>query len=116
MKIELALTTVLKFLTFVLFTFMVLIYFGLLLLLPLDVLTQLIRIFGAFGFPTLIAGALSIGAVGYLGYAIYRMPQLYHLLLDIGVELIAFGHAQLKRFDPLIEAARPATSDSPSTA
>lgn len=116
MKIELALTSVLKFLTFVLFTFMVLVYFGLLLLLPLDVLTQLIRIFSAVGLPTFIAAILSIGAVGYLGYTVYRMPQLYQLLLDIGVELIAFGHSQLKRFDPLIEAARPATSDSPSAA
>lgn len=116
MKIELALTTVFKFLTFVLFTFMVLVYFGLLVLLPLDVLTQLIRVFSAVGFPTIVAGALSIGAVGYLGYTISRMPKLYHLVLDIGVELIAFGHTQLKRFDPLIEATRPAANDSPSTA
>lgn len=116
MKIELALTTVFKFLTFVLFTFMVLVYFGFLLLLPLDILTQLIRIFSMFGFSTFFAGVLSVGAVGYLGYVIYQMPHLYHLVLDIGVELISFGHAQLKRFDPLIEVARGAPEKTPSAA
>lgn len=116
MKIELVLTNVFKFLTFVLFTFMVLVYFGFLLLLPLDILTQLIRIFSGIGFPTFLAGLMSIGAVGYLGYVIYRMPDLYKLVLDIGVELITFGHAQLKRFDPLIEAARPTPEKNPSAA
>lgn len=116
MKLELVLTNAFKFLTFVLFTFMVLVYFGFLLLLPLDILTQLIRIFSAMGFPTFIAGLMSIGAVGYLGYAIYRMPDLYKLVLDIGVELTAFGLAQLKRFDPLIEVARATPEKNPSTA
>jgi len=116
MKIELVLTSLFKFLTFVLFTFSVLVYFGFLLLLPLDILTQLIRIFTAFGLPTLLAGTLSVGAVGYLGYAIYQMLQLYQLVLDIGVELIAFGHAQLKRFDPLIDVARGTPEKNASTA
>lgn len=116
MNIELALTTIFKFLTFVLFTFMVLVYFGLLLLLPLDVLTQLIRIFSGIGLPTFLAGLLSVGAVGYLGYMVSRMPQLYHLVLDIGIELISFGHSQLKRFDPLIEVARATPNDNPSAA
>lgn len=116
MKIELVLTKVFKFLTFVLFTFMVLVYFGFLLVLPLDILTQLIRIFSGIGLPTVIAAALSVGAVGYLGYAVYRMPDLYKLVLDIGVELITFGHAQLKRFDPLIEVARSTPEKNPSTA
>lgn len=116
MKIELVLTSVFKFLTFVLFTFMVLVYFGFLLLLPLDILTQLIRIFSGIGLPTIVAGALSVGTVGYLGFVIYQMPHLYQLVLDIGVELIAFGHSQLKRFDPLIEVARGAPAKSASTA
>ena len=98
MKLELVLTTVFKFVTFVLFTFMVLVYFGFLLLLPLDILTQLIRLFSLLGFPTVIAGALSVGAVGYLGYVIYRMPSLYQLVLDIGVELISFGHSPTQAF------------------
>jgi hypothetical protein len=100
---------VFKFVTFVLFTFMVLVYFGLLLLLPLDILAQLIKILSAIGLPTLIAAALSVGAVGYLGYTVYRMPELYRLVLDIGMELVSFGRAQLKRFDPLIEVARSET-------
>jgi hypothetical protein len=116
MKLEWILAKVLKFFTFVLFMFMVLVYFGFLLLLPLDVMTQLTRIFSAIGLPTVIAAALGIGGVGYLGYRIYQLPQLYQLVIDIGMELIAFGQAQLRRFDPLIEDSKPATSDSPTTA
>lgn len=115
MKLDWILAKVLKFFTFVLFMFMVLVYFGFLLLLPLDILTQLIRIFSGIGFHTLLAAALGIGAVGYLGYQIYQMPRLYNLVVDIGMELIAFGQAQLKRFDPLIEDAKPAV-DTTGTA
>ncbi|MBM4200396.1 MAG: hypothetical protein FJ189_03830 [Gammaproteobacteria bacterium] len=116
MKLELILAKVLKFFTFVLFMFMVLVYFGFLLLLPLDILTQLTRIFSAIGFPTVIAAALGIGAVGYLGYQIYRMPRLYGLVVDIGMELIAFGQAQLRRFDPLIEDSKPVATNNASAA
>jgi hypothetical protein len=116
MKIDWILAKVLKFFTFVLFMFMVLVYFGFLLLLPLDILTQLIRIFSAIGLPTLIASALGIGAVGYLGYLIYQMPQLYNLVVDIGLELIAFGQAQLKRFDPLIDDSKPTAENKTSAA
>jgi hypothetical protein len=101
--------------TFVLFTFMVLVYFGFLLLLPLDILAQLIRILSAIGLPTAIAAVLSVGAVGYLGYVVYRMPDLHKLVIDIGMELVNFGRAQLKRFDPLIEVARSTTDKNPST-
>lgn len=116
MKLEWILAKVLKFFTFVLFMFMVMVYFGFLLLLPLDIMTQLIRIFSAIGLPTVIAAALGIAAVGYLGYRIYLLPHLYQLVLDIGMELIAFGQAQLRRFDPLIEDSKPMTGDSPTTA
>jgi hypothetical protein len=116
MKLDWILAKVLKFFTFVLFMFMVLVYFGFLLLLPLDVLTQVIRIFSAIGLPTVIAAALGIGAVGYLGYQIYLMPKLWGLVVDIGMELIAFGQNQLRRFDPLIEDSKPAATDTPSAA
>ena len=116
MKLEWILAKVLKFFTFVLFMFMVLVYFGFLLLLPLDILTQLIRIFSAIGLPTLAAAALGIGAVGWLGHRIYHMPQLYQLVIDIGMELIAFGQAQLRRFDPLIEDSKPEPRDTPTAA
>jgi hypothetical protein len=106
MKIDLILAKTFKFVVFVLFTFMTLVYFGVMLLLPLDVLTQIIRIFHGIGLPTVLAAGLGIGALGYLGYLISRMPELYKLVVDIGVQLISFGYSQIQRFDPLIGSGK----------
>ena len=106
MKLNLILAKVFQFVTFVLFTFMVLVYFGLMLILPLDVVAQVVRILMAIGFPAIIAAGVGIGVVGYLGYAVSRMPELYMLVFEIGRDLINFSHTQIKRFDPLIAAAK----------
>ena len=47
MKLDQILVKAFKFITFVFFTFTVLLYFGVLLLLPLDILFQVTRIFHA---------------------------------------------------------------------
>jgi hypothetical protein len=106
MKIDIFLAKTFKFVVFVLFTFMTLIYFGVMLLLPLDILTQIIRIFHGIGLPTILAAGLGISAVGYVGYLISRMPELYKLVVDIGVQLISFGYSQIQRFDPIIDSGK----------
>lgn len=106
MKIDLILAKAFKFVVFVLFTFMTLVYFGVMLLLPLDILTQIIRIFHDIGLPTVLAAGLGIGALGYLGYLVSRRPELYKLVVDIGVQLISFGYSQIQRFDPLIDSGK----------
>jgi hypothetical protein len=105
MKLDMILTKVFKFVAFVLFTFMTLVYFGVLLILPLDVLFQIVRIFHAIGLPTAFAAAAGIAAFGYLGYVVARMPALYGLILDIGKQLVVFGQTQLARFDEVGEEA-----------
>lgn len=102
MKLELTLAKGFKFVTFVFFTFTALLYAGVLLLLPLDVLFQLIRLFHAVGFPTIISGCMGIALVGYLGLEVSRMPQLLELIVDIGRQLVEFGHSQIRRCDGLI--------------
>ena len=103
MKLDQILAKVFKFVTFVFFTFSALMYVGVLLLLPLDILFQIVRIFHAIGLPTLIAGALGVGIVGYIGLEVSKMPALCELVVDIGRQLVAFGHTQIKRCDALIE-------------
>lgn len=103
MKLEQTLVKVFKFVTFVFFTLTALLYVGIILLLPLDVLFQLVRIFHAIGLPTVIAAALGIGAVGYLGLTIAKMPALCELIVDIGRQIVDFGHSQIKRCDTVIE-------------
>jgi hypothetical protein len=110
MKLDQSLVKVFKFVTFVFFTFTSLLYFGVLLLLPLDILFQVVRIFHAIGLPTLISAAIGIGAVGYLGLAISKMPEFCGLVMDIGKQLIAFGHAQIKRWDALVEQSGEGTA------
>jgi TctA family transporter len=105
MKLDLILAKVFKFVVFVIFTFMTLVYFGVLLVLPLDVLFQIVRIFSAIGLPTALAAVAGIAAFGYLGYALSKMPAVWELVLDIGKQLVAFGQAQLQRFDAVIEEA-----------
>lgn len=103
MNLDHNMAKVFKFVTFVFFTFTALTYVGVLLLLPLDVLFQVVRIFHAIGLPTVMAGALGVGVVGYLGLAISKMPTLCDLIVDIGRQLVSFGHEQIKRCDTLIE-------------
>lgn len=103
MKLDAILTKAFKFIIFVLFMFMTLVYFGVLLVIPLDLMAQIIKLFHAIGLPTVLAAAIGIGALGYFGLLVSKMPQLYQLLLDIGLQLYAFGNDQIKRFDPLVE-------------
>lgn len=102
MKLDETMVKVFKFVTFVFFSFAALLYVGILLLLPLDILFQLIRIFHAIGLPTVISVALGIGAIGYLGLAVSKMPALCGLMIDIGKQLVEFGHGHIKRFDELL--------------
>lgn len=105
MKIEQTLVKVFKFVTFVFFTLTALLYIGIILLLPLDILFQIVRVLHAIGLPTVIAAVLGIGAIGYLGLTISRMPAFCDLVVDIGKQLVDFGHTQIKRCDALLEGA-----------
>lgn len=106
MKIEQALVKVFKFVTFVFFTLSALLYVGILLLLPLDILFQIVRILHAIGLPTVIAAVFGVGVIGYLGLTVSRMPALCNLVVDIGKQLVDFGHAQIKRCDTLLEGGQ----------
>lgn len=112
MKLNLILAKVFKFVTFVLFTFMTLVYFGVLLILPLDIMAQVIRLLVLIGLPAVISAVAGIGVLAYVGLMVYRMPELYQLVLNIGLDLVNFGHAQIKRFDTIIETATVQESGS----
>ena len=99
MKVDTALIRVFQFVTFVLFTFMVLAYYGAMLLLPLTLITQLIRLLSAMGLPGLIAGAAALSAVVYIGNRLYQMPTLYTSVIDTGTELVKFGYEKIMQFE-----------------
>jgi len=114
MKLNLILAKVFQFVIFVLFTFMALVYFGALLIVPLGVMAQPIKFFSAIGLPSVLSVIIGISILGYLGLAVSRMPELYKLVINIGIDLVSFGHTQIKRFDPLIEVAKAGKSANPA--
>lgn len=106
MKLQLYLAKVFKFITYVLFVFLTLLYACVLVVVPLVVFVDAIRVFAGLGLPTVAAVALGVGALGYIVYLLSRMPELYKLVVDIGFELARFGQAQTGRYDVLIEQAQ----------
>ena len=105
MKFNLTLTKTFQFVVSLLFITMVLFYFGVLLMFPLAVLWYTIKIASLLT-PTVVSVLIGLAVLGYLGLRVSRMSELLSALLDIGVELVQFGHKQKGRFDPIIEQSR----------
>ena len=102
-KINIALVRLLQFVVFVLFTFMVIAYFGAMVLLPLDMIALLIQLMTAIGFNGFIAALLAIPAVGYLCLIVYRTPGLCQMVIDTGVELVKTGKTKVEAFNDIIK-------------
>jgi hypothetical protein len=111
-RVDFALVRVLQFCVFALFTFMVLVYFGTLLLLPLSLLVQLIRIFDFVGMPGVVSTLIALPVVAYVGYLISKIPGLSRMMADIGVELVTFGQTRVKGFDSILSTLEGAESQS----
>ncbi len=101
-RLDVVLVRVIQFYVFVFFTFLVLAYFGTLLLLPLSILMNLIRILTLVGLPELVSIVLGLPAVVYLGYLVYKMPNLTRIVVDTGLELVSIAQVRIKSFDEII--------------
>lgn len=106
MKLNLVIVKVLQFVTFLFFNAVVLIYFGLLLMLALTVLWYVTRVLTFVGLPAALAMVVGVAVLGYVGLAVYRMPDLYRLMWEMGMDLIETAKTCMRRFDPLLDAAR----------
>jgi hypothetical protein len=105
-NINVALVRLLQFLVFAVFTFMVLAYFGAIVLLPLDMAALLIKLLGVLGLNGFIAAFIAVPAVGYLGLMVYRTPELVKMLLDIGIDLVDTGKNRVTAFNKVVEAVK----------
>lgn len=103
-KVNIALVRLLQFVVFVLFTFMVIAYFGAMVLLPLDIVVLLIKLFAVVGLHGFIGALIAVPAVGYLALAVYKTPNLCKLIIDTGVELVKTGKAKIEAFNEIIAA------------
>jgi hypothetical protein len=101
-NLNVALIRVLQFVVFALFTFMVLVYFGTLILLPLDIVVMLSKVLGGSIFSVILA----VPAVAFLGKVVYNTPGLIQMLIDNGIDLVNMGKERVEAFNKLAEAAK----------
>ena len=105
-KVNVGLVRLLQFVVFVLFTFMVLIYIGTFLLLPLDAIVLLVKLMTALGLNGILATAVAVPVVGYLVLTVYKMPGLCKILLDMGMDLVNTGKSRVEEFNKMAEALK----------
>ncbi len=105
-NVNVALVRLLQFVVFVLFTFMVLTYFGAMVLLPLDAIALLIKLLSAVGLNGFIAAFIAIPAVGYLCLIVYKTPGLCKMVIDTGIDLVNTGKARVEAFNAIVNAVK----------
>ncbi|MFI3220978.1 MAG: hypothetical protein QX189_17960 [Methylococcales bacterium] len=103
-KVNIVLARLLQFVVFVVSTFTFIVYFGAMVLLPLDAIVLLIKLLGVFGLHGFIGAMIAIPAVGYLCFMVYKMPELCKLVIDTGIELVKTGKAKVEAFNEVINA------------
>ena len=102
-KVNVALVRLFQFVIFVLFTFMVLTYFGAMVLVPLELVVLLLKLFGLFGLDNIIGAVISVVIVSYLGLIVYRTPDLIKTIVDTGVDLVSTGRAKVEAFGQIAD-------------
>ena len=103
-KIRVAIVRFIQFFYFVVFTSIVLNYFGILLLLPLQIWAHLTYTFAWIGLPGVLSALTALPILGLVGYVFYRTPDLHRILSNTGVELVRLAYAQHRRFEDLVQA------------
>lgn len=105
-KVNVALIRLLQFVVFVVSIFMVLVYFGAMILLPLDAVVLLVKLMGFVGFNGFIAALIAIPIVGYLALMVHKTPGLTQMILDTGVELVKTGKTRVEAFNDIANTVK----------
>lgn len=105
-KVNVALVRLLQFVVFVLFTFMVIAYFGALVLLPLDAIALLIKLMGVIGIHGFIGALIAIPFVGYLCLMVYNTPGLCKMVVDTGIDLVKTGKLRVDAFNEIVDVVK----------
>ena len=106
-KVNVALVRLLQFVVFVVSIFMVMAYFGAMVLLSLDAVVLLIKLMGIVGLNGFIAAFIAVPAVAYLGLIVYKTPGLCKMVVDAGVDLIKSGKTRVEAFNEIADAVKP---------
>ncbi len=105
-KVNVALVRVIQFIVFAVFTFVVMAYFGAMVLLPLDAIAILVKLLGAIGIHGFIGALVAIPAVGYLCLMIYKTPGLVNMIVDTGLDLVKTGKVKVDAFNAIVDEVK----------
>ncbi len=108
-NIDLILIRFFQFILFAVFVFIVMVYFGTLLLVPLDLLYQVQRVLVFIGIPAVLSVLLTLGIITYAGYNLWKKPEIWRYLLDTGMTLFNFSMEQVKGMEKMAIAAKNQT-------
>jgi hypothetical protein len=100
-KVNVAVVRLIQFVVFVVFTFIVMAYFGAIILLPLDAIALLIKLMGVVGLHGFIGALIAVPAVGYLVMMAYKTPGLGKIVIDTGIDLVTTGKAKVEAFNAI---------------
>lgn len=105
-NLNVALVRLLQFVVFVLFTFIVLVYFGTMILLPLDIVVLISKFLGLLGIGSLFGTIVAVPVVAYLGKIVYGTPGLIAMIVENGIDLANIGKQRVEAFNKFAEAAK----------
>ncbi|WP_446811468.1 hypothetical protein ACH50O_07860 [Methylomonas sp. 2BW1-5-20] len=105
-NLNVALVRLLQFVVFALFTFIVLLYFGTLILLPLDIVVLITKLLHLVGIGTLFGAIVAVPLVAYLGKIVYGIPGLIQMIVENGIDLANTGKQRVEAFNKIAEAVK----------
>ncbi len=105
-NIDLILIRFFQFILFTVFVFIVIVYFTTLLLIPLDLMFQLQRVLVFIGIPAILSVLATTGLVAYAGYTLWKKPEIWRLLLDVGMSLFNMAVERVKEMEKMAIAAK----------
>ena len=105
-KVNVALVRLVQFVVFVIFTFVVIVYFGAMVLIPLDALVMISKLLGLVGINTFVGVIIGLPIVGYLGKMVYNTPGLIAMIMETGMDLIKTGKNKVEAFNEIAESIK----------
>ncbi len=105
-KINVAIVRLIQFVIFVFFTFMVISYFAIMVMIPLDALVIISDLLGLIGVNTFVGALLGLPVVGYICKVGYEIPALKAVIVDTGMELVKTGKAKIDAFNEIADSVK----------
>jgi len=105
-KINVALVRLVQFVVFVVFTFIVIVYFGAMVFIPLDALVMISKLLSVVGINTFVGALIGLPIVGYLGKMVYETPGLIGIIMETGIDLVKTGKDKVEAFNEIAEAIK----------